>query len=131
MPFMTIAQAAKWAGVHRNTIQRAILNGRLSVAVNGLGRRVIDPSELSRVFEVKYSAPDPLAPADEPAPILTPDIENARVRDLHASIDDLRATVVDLRTRLDRAEQERNAMLRLLEDKTRSPWASFKRIFFK
>ncbi len=50
MAQFTIAGAARAAGVGRATIQRALKSGRLSATTNEQGERVIDLTELLRVF---------------------------------------------------------------------------------
>jgi DNA-binding transcriptional MerR regulator len=50
MAKLNISQAAKAAGVARVTIQRHIKKGTLSCEVNGLGQRLVDTSELIRVY---------------------------------------------------------------------------------
>ncbi len=47
---LTLSQAAKEAKVAKSTISRAIEKGRLSATKDDLGRFLIDPSELFRVF---------------------------------------------------------------------------------
>lgn len=121
IPVISFTEAAKLAGVNPSTIHRAVKNGRLSARTLDNGRKAIDPSELERVF-----------PSDRPR------IGERKVTQEHALFQqlleekDLRAMAlqhqvqlleserVDLRSRLDRAEQERGVALRLLEDQ-RSP----------
>ena len=50
MTELSISAAARTAGVSRTTIQKAIKTGRLSVTTNAAGNRVIDLSELLRVY---------------------------------------------------------------------------------
>ena len=50
MATFTISGAARAVGTSRGTIQRAIKSGRLSATTNEQGERVIDLSELLRVF---------------------------------------------------------------------------------
>jgi len=49
MPKMTISEAARIAGVPRSTIYRKIKTGEMSCETLD-GRKVVDPSELQRVF---------------------------------------------------------------------------------
>ena len=60
MAQFTIAGAARAAGVGRATIQRALKAGRLSATTNEQGERVIDLTELLRVF-------GPLQQIEQPA----------------------------------------------------------------
>ena len=50
MPSLNLTAASRAAGVGRSTIVRALKSGRLSATANEQGERVIDASELSRVF---------------------------------------------------------------------------------
>ncbi|TXI77352.1 MAG: hypothetical protein E6Q43_01230 [Dokdonella sp.] len=50
MPSLNLTAASRAAGVGRSTIVRALKSGRLSATTNEQGERVIDTSELSRVF---------------------------------------------------------------------------------
>ena len=50
MTELSISAAARAAGVSRTTIQKAIKTGRLSATTNAAGNRVIDLSELLRVY---------------------------------------------------------------------------------
>jgi predicted site-specific integrase-resolvase len=81
---MTLGQAARAAGVGKTTLTRAIKAGRLSATRREDGGYAIDPSELSRIYNV------------------TPDGVSAAVSAVH------RATPGDpeLETRLALAESE-------------------------
>jgi hypothetical protein len=61
-------RAAELTGVSKSTIQRAMKGGKISYEIDNAGRRVIDVSELERVFG--------LAPQGAAAPIATASIEN-------------------------------------------------------
>ncbi len=50
MPLLNLTAASRVAGVGRSTIVRALKSGRLSATTNEHGERVIDTSELARVF---------------------------------------------------------------------------------
>ena len=50
MTELSISAAARTAGVSRTTIQKAIKTGRLSATTNTAGNRVVDLSELLRVY---------------------------------------------------------------------------------
>src|SRR3954447_7385149 len=50
MPEMTLSEAAKWAGVTRPTIHKALTSGRLSGRRDDNGQWRIDPTELERVY---------------------------------------------------------------------------------
>lgn len=50
MPLLNLTAASRAAGVSRSTIVRALKSGRLSATTNEQSERVIDTSELVRVF---------------------------------------------------------------------------------
>lgn len=50
MSLLNLTAASRVAGVGRSTIVRALKSGRLSATTNEQGERVIDTSELARVF---------------------------------------------------------------------------------
>ena len=57
---LTLGQAARIAGKGKTTLTRAIQAGRLSATRRDDGGYLIDPSELSRVYDV---TPERLEPA--------------------------------------------------------------------
>jgi hypothetical protein len=50
MALVTLRVAAELTGKDRSTLNRAIENGKLSATKNDLGRYLIDPAELERVY---------------------------------------------------------------------------------
>ncbi len=50
MPDMTLTEAAKWAGVTRPTIFKAIKSGKLFGRKDDAGEWRIDPAELERAY---------------------------------------------------------------------------------
>lgn len=50
MTTLTLAKAAKVAGVSRATVYRLASEGKLSVTVDGRGRKAVDAAELARLF---------------------------------------------------------------------------------
>ena len=73
----TIGRMAKMYGLHRSTLHEAVAKGRISAGLDGKGQRVIDLSEMIRVYgepsdgpTVKPDSPtvrdDP--PTDTPTP---------------------------------------------------------------
>ena len=121
MPHISIARAAKAAGIQRSTIYRAIDAGKLSCVILDNGKKAIDPSELERVF-----------PSDRPKRLSREQERDnnteqlgtkAQIEMLQAQIEMLREHIrnterdkEDLRQRLDAAEDERRVILRLLTD---------------
>lgn len=51
MPEMSLSEAARWAGVTRATIHKALKSGRLSGRKDEAGEWRIDPAELERVYQ--------------------------------------------------------------------------------
>lgn len=99
---MTMTQAAKWAGVDRSTMFKAIRKGRVSARKNDAGEYRIDPAELERAFS-------PVSPAmvrnvDESTPgnsmeLAAKDREIALLREMVTKAE---RTADDLRTERDR-----------------------------
>ncbi len=50
MPEMTIGRMAKLYGLHRSSLYEAVRKGRVTAGFNGKGQRVIDLSEMIRVY---------------------------------------------------------------------------------
>src|SRR4051794_765124 len=57
MPSVTVRVAAELTGRDRSTINRAIESGKLSATKSELGRYLIDPAELERVYGTLRPAP--------------------------------------------------------------------------
>ncbi len=66
MPKVGAQKAAHMTGVAKSTIQRAMKSGKLSYEVDEHGQKLIDTSELERVFGLKntQSSSDPLIQAE-------------------------------------------------------------------
>jgi hypothetical protein len=93
--------AAVSTGVHRTTLLRAIKSGKISAERDAQGAWVIQPSELHRVF-----APLPQLPAvAELVQTHHPDAEIALLRTM---LDEMRATITDLRRREDDLKADRD-----------------------
>jgi chromosome segregation ATPase len=58
-------RAAELTGKSKSTIQRAMMSGKLSYEVDNAGRRVIDVSELERVFGLGKAASSAASPSVE------------------------------------------------------------------
>lgn len=50
MPELTVGRMAKLYGLHRSTLYEAVGKGRVTTGFNGKGQRVIDLSEMIRVY---------------------------------------------------------------------------------
>ena len=53
MALVGLKKAAYLTGKNQSTIHRAMTDGRLSFTKNEIGERIIETSELNRVFEIK------------------------------------------------------------------------------
>ncbi len=108
MPEMTLTEAARWAGVTRPTIFKALKSGRLSGRKDEAGEWRIEPSELERVYELRK--PGDTAGNTE---LSMPDIADAlAVRDREIAL--LREALDDARAQRDRAMALAEAQTRLL-----------------
>ena len=110
---LTLGQAARLAGVGKTTLTRAIKAGRLSATRRDDGGYMIDPSELSRVYNV------------------TPETVSATGDVMHRATpsDGVSATIAtsndhELATRLALAEAELRAMKDMLAEvrQSRDDW---------
>jgi len=113
MPEMTLSEAARWAGVTRATIHKALKGGRLSGRKDDSGEWRIDPSELERVYQ-------PGKPVD-----VSPDkgVSNADTAELMAAKDRemalLREVLAEVRAQRDDAVEQRDRAMELAEAQTR------------
>lgn len=132
----TLASAAVAAGVNRSTILRAIKSGKLSARRLEDRSFRIDASELARVYELHQAAqgerealPGHAQGLHQPAqaaPDLATVVELAELRvkvkllerEREMILDRERASVEDLRKRLDSEQEERRALQRLLSPPT-------------
>lgn len=110
MAKLTIGRMAKLYGLHRSTVHEAVAKGRIAAGIDGKGQRVIDLSEMIRVYgEPQGSSLHRPTPVPTPSPYASPTHE----------MDALQPLVEELR--LLRAEiQELRASLRLIEHKPES-----------
>src|SRR4051812_25924335 len=105
----SLAQAALAAGRTRSTILRAIQAGRLSaVRDDATGAWAIQPAELHRVY--------PVAERHDPGPSDATSAATALLASKDVLIAEQRATVDDLRRRLDASEDERRRLTLMLAD---------------
>ncbi len=109
MAQFTIAGAARAAGVGRATIQRALKAGRLSATTNEQGERVIDMTELLRVF-------GPLKQSEQPASSITSQLDTGGEQGLSAVlVEVLREQLRKAEEREQQAQQEKARLMALLE----------------
>ena len=109
MAQFTIAGAARAAGVGRATIQRALKAGRLSATTNEQGERVIDLTELLRVF-------GPLKQGEQLASSITSQLDTGGEQGSSAVlVEVLREQLCKAEEREQQAQQEKARLLSLLE----------------
>jgi hypothetical protein len=88
MPELTIGRMAKLYGMHRSSLYEAIDKGRVTAGFNGKGQRVIDLSEMIRV----YGEPPRKLEGSRQNPTLPTDIDPTAQTDvLHPLLEELRA----------------------------------------
>ena len=103
MAKLTIGRMAKLYGLHRSTLHEAVAKGRVTVSLDGKGQKVIDLSEMIRVY-----GEAPGQARQSPTP--TPDTNPTPVLDtLHPLLEELRLLREEVR--------ELRQALRLLEHK--------------
>ena len=107
MAKLTIGRMAKLYGLHRSTLHEAVSKGRVTAGLDGKGQKVIDLSEMIRV----YGEPQGL-PLHRPTP--SPDTSPTPEMDaLHPALQPLIEEVRLLRTEI----HELRESLRLIEHK--------------
>ncbi len=118
MPEMTFSEAAKWAGLSRPTIFKALKSGRLSGRKDAAGEWRIDPSELERVYQPgkhgNVSGNTELSNSGISEAIAGKDREIALLRD----------ALADARTQRDKAMELAATQARLLTRQQEQPPAS-------
>jgi hypothetical protein len=84
MAKLTIGRMANLYGLHRSTLHEAVAKGRVTAGLDGKGQRVIDLSEMIRVYG------EPQASSRQ-YPTLSPDTDQTHILDaLHPLLDELR-----------------------------------------
>ncbi len=114
MAYLSIAQAAKQAGVDRTTITRKIKAGQISVVKLANDQRGIDPAELERV----YPSERPRAQArtaTTPQPAVVHNVEST------VGVQQIQAYVVLLERLLTQAQEREERLLRILEGRLLPP----------
>lgn len=109
----TLGTAAKATGKAKSTILRAVNSGVISAHKTGDGSYEIDPSELHRVFPSTVAQPDSsndTQPHEEHHATLRLKLEILEA-ERERERDQMQATIDDLRTRLDRAEDRVTGLL--------------------
>lgn len=113
MPEMSLSEAARWAGVTRATIHKALKGGRLSGQKDESGEWRIDPAELERVYQpgklVDASGDGGVSNTD------TAELMAAKERELAL----LREMLAEVREQRDDAMGQRDRAMALAEAQTR------------
>lgn len=105
---MTLTEAAKWAGVTRPTIFKALKNGKLSGQKDDAGEWRIDPAELERVYQ-----PGKQGNVSGNTGLSVPDIAEAvAAKDREIAL--LQDALADARAQRDRAMELAASQMRLL-----------------
>lgn len=112
MTTLTLANAAKAAGISRATIYRLAGEGKLSVTVDGRGRKVVDAAELARLFPKSHGG---TVETDRPRQAETGSNLGETLVELKATREMLDAT----RQALEQERQEKARLLGIVENQTR------------
>lgn len=114
MTILSTNDAARVAGISRRSIQRAIKEGRLSATTDGDGNRVIDTSELIRVYgELRRVADEPATMTHSVATEAT--LITVLQDQLQHAQDQLEQVMRQAHEREQQAQQEKARLLALLE----------------
>ena len=107
MAKLTIGRMANLYGLHRSTLHEAVAKGRVTAGLDGKGQKVIDLSEMIRVYGEPQSSPlhrPTLDPTPSPYTSPTPEMDA-----LHPLIEEVRLLREEIR--------ELRESLRLIEHK--------------
>jgi hypothetical protein len=103
MAKLTIGRMAKLYGLHRSTLHEAVAKGRVSAGFDGKGQRVIDLTEMIRVYGEPPGPPlYRHTPLPDTSPTPSPDTLHPLLEELRL----LREEVRELRTALLRLEHK-------------------------
>lgn len=101
MPAITIGRMAKMYGLHRSTLYEAVEKGRVTAGFDGKGQRVIDLSEMIRVYGEPPGQPGKPDTHPTPSPDTTPTADTQalleELRGMRAELVALREEVQQLR----------------------------------
>jgi hypothetical protein len=113
MPEMSLSEAARWAGVTRATIHKALKGGRLSGQKNESGEWRIDPAELERV----YQPGKPVDASDDGGVSNTDTAELIAAKERELAL--LREMLAEVRAQRDDAVGQRDRAMALAEAQMR------------
>ena len=128
---VSLKDASELVGKHRSTLHRAMVAGRLSYSVGDNGDRLIDTSELDRVYGIQQTAPESRNDAS------SDQCNDTKLAELRAQLELERAKAVlltdqvrDLREDRDRWRSMAEQSTRLLTDGSHKESSGFwKRLF--
>ena len=103
----SLVTGAAATGVNRSTILRAIRAGKLSAERDGSGAWAIQPAELHRLFPALPQLPAVAEPVQNPG-------HDAQIALLRTMVEEMRATITDLRADRDHWRECHQGTLRLL-----------------
>ncbi len=107
-------RAAVLSGKSKSTIQRAMNSGKLSFQLDQNGRRVIDVSEVERVFGIKQKNESP-SPAPEKTETVSAAVEKERmameIKMLKQQVDTATDIIDDLKDQRDKWEKQASQVL--------------------
>ena len=110
---MTLSEAAKWAGVTRATIHKALRGGRLSGHKDAAGEWRINPAELGRVYQ-----PGKAVDVSRYSQVSSSDIgELMAAKDRELAL--MREMLAEVRTQRDDAMEQRDKAMELADRHTR------------
>jgi hypothetical protein len=113
MPEMSLSEAARWAGVTRATIHKALKGGRLSGQKDESGEWRIDPAELERV----YQPGKPVDASGDGGVSNTDTVELMAAKERELAL--LREMLAEVRVQRDDAMGQRDRAMALAEAQTR------------
>ncbi len=108
-----VQRATELTGKSKSTIQRSMKSGKLSYTTNDAGRRLIDVSELERVFGVNPSVSETAVEAElqKAKEILETERMKMRIRALEDSLHAAEEQVIDLKTQRDQWQKQAQQVL--------------------
>ena len=108
-----VQRAVELTGKSKSTIQRAMNSGKLSFSTSEAGRRLIDVSELERVFGVKPAAAENAIEAElqKAKDILETERMKMRIRTLEDKLHAAEEQITDLKAQRDQWQKQAQQVL--------------------
>lgn len=107
-------RAAELTGKSKSTVQRAMMSGKLSYEVDNAGRRVIDVSELERVFGLGKTSAAPAAVEQElekAGQMIEMERMKMRIKMLEEQLYSANQTIDDLKIQRDKWQKQADQVL--------------------